>query len=63
MGPMFTRFSHHGQQRILLTQGRAYSRMGQTDKAHACFEEAWKVNQESVEAALIQAELEKLKAK
>jgi len=63
IGPMFKHFSHHGQQRILLTQGQAYARMGQTEKARACFEEGWKVNQESVEAALIKAEIDKLKAK
>ncbi len=63
MGPMFARFSHHGQQRLLLTLGQAYARMGQAEKARANFEEALKVNQASVEAALIKTELDKLKAK
>lgn len=63
MGPMFSRFSHHGQQRILLTQGQAYVRMGLPEKARVCFEDALKVNAESVEAPMIQAELNKLKAK
>ncbi|HJZ66559.1 MAG TPA: hypothetical protein VKF81_00325 [Blastocatellia bacterium] len=63
MGPMFTRQSHHGQQRILLTQGQAYARMGQVDKARGCFEEGLKVDGESVEAALLKAELNKLKSK
>lgn len=63
MGPMFKAFSHHGQQRLLLTQGQAYAKMGQPEKARACFNEALQVNQESVEAALIKAELDKLKAK
>jgi tetratricopeptide (TPR) repeat protein len=61
MGPMYTRQSHHGQQRILLTQGQAYARMGQAEKARACFEEALKVDQESDEAAMIKAEIGKLK--
>jgi hypothetical protein len=61
MGPMFTRFSHHGQQRILLTQGQAYARMGRVEDARRCFEEALKVDGESVESALIKNELAKLK--
>jgi tetratricopeptide (TPR) repeat protein len=61
MGPMYNRQSHHGQQRILLTQGQAYARMGQPEKARACFEEALKVDQESDEAALLKAEIGKLK--
>lgn len=62
MGPMFDRFSHHGRQRLLLTLGRAYAQTGQADKARANFEEALKVNQESVEAGLLKAELSKLTA-
>lgn len=60
MGPMFKRFSHHGQQRILLTQGQAYAKMGRKDDARKCFDEALAVNQESVEWHLIKAELQKL---
>lgn len=63
MGPLFARQSHHGQQRILLTQGQAYARLGRTDEARACFEEALKVDQDSVEAAMIKAALGKLKAR
>lgn len=61
MGPMFTRFSHHGQQRLLLTLGEAYAKTGQTEKARASFDEALKINRASVEAELIKAELAKLK--
>jgi tetratricopeptide (TPR) repeat protein len=61
MGPMFTRFSHHGQQRILLTQGQAYAKMGQSGKARDCFQEALKVDQDSPEASMLRAELDKLK--
>ncbi len=61
IGPMFTKFSHHGQQRILLTQGQAYAKMGQTDKARTCFEEGLKVDQESAEASMLKAEMDKLK--
>lgn len=60
MGPLFKRFSHHGQQRLLLTLGQAYAKTGQAAKARACFDEALQVNGESVEAALIKAELSKL---
>lgn len=60
MGPMFKQFSHHGQQRILLTQGQAYVKMGRKDDARKCFEEALAVDQESVESHLIKAELAKL---
>lgn len=63
MGPMFTRQSHHGQQRILLTQGQAYAKMGQGDKARACFEEGLKVDSESAEGALLKVELNKLKTR
>ncbi|HVF92557.1 MAG TPA: tetratricopeptide repeat protein [Blastocatellia bacterium] len=61
MGPMFSRFSHHGQQRILLTQGQAYIKMGEAEKARACLEEGLKVDPESVEATMIRAALGKLK--
>lgn len=61
MGPMFSRFSHHGQQRILLTQGQAYIKMGEIEKARACLEEGLKINQESVEGTMIKATLAKLK--
>ncbi len=60
MGAMFKRFSHHGQQRLLLTLGQAYAKTNQPAKARAAFDEALKVNGESVEAALIKAELSKL---
>ncbi|MGE0133140.1 MAG: ankyrin repeat domain-containing protein [Blastocatellales bacterium] len=60
MGPQFKRFSHHGQQRLLLTLGQAYARTGQPAKARARFDEALQVNGESVEAALIKTELSKL---
>ena len=63
MGPTFSRMSHHGQQRVLLTEGQAYVKLKQIEKARECFEQALKINQESVEAALIKAELEKLKAR
>lgn len=63
MGPMFDKFSDHGRQRLLLTTGRAYARMGQTDKARANFDEALKVNQTSNEADLLRTELAKLPPK
>jgi len=62
MGPMFARQSHHGQQRILLTLGQAYGKLGQTGKARALFEEGLKADQDSVEAAMLKAELGKLRA-
>lgn len=62
MGPMFDRFSHHGRQRLLLTLGRAYAKTSQAEKARGLFEEALKINQESVEASLLKAELKKLSA-
>jgi tetratricopeptide (TPR) repeat protein len=61
MGPMFNKFSHHGQQRILLTQGQAYAKMGQGDKARACFEEGLQADPASTEAIMLKAELDKLK--
>ncbi len=60
MGPMFKKFAHHGQQRILLTLGQAYIRTGKIDKALPLFEEALAVNTTSREAALLRAELKKL---
>lgn len=60
MGPMFKKFHHHGQQRILLTLGQAYIRTGKTDKALPLFEEALAVNTTSREAALLRAEIKKL---
>lgn len=60
MGPVFKRFSHHGQQRLLLTLGQAYARTGKDEKARATFAEALAVNQESPEADMIKVELAKL---
>lgn len=60
MGPMFRTFAHHGQQRILLTLGQAYLRVGQSEKALSLFEEALAVNTTSREAALLRAEIKKL---
>lgn len=60
MGPMFKKFAHHGQQRILLTLGQAYIKIGKSDKAVLLFEEALDVNTTSREAALLRAELKKL---
>ena len=63
MGPMFSHFSHHGQQRILLTQGQAYARLGRVDEARSLFREAIAVDGESVEARILRSELDKLGAK
>lgn len=60
MGPMFKKFHHHGQQRILLTLGQAYIKTGNNEKAMPLFEEALAVNGTSREAALLRAELKKL---
>ena len=60
MGPYFQKFSHHGQQRILLTLGQAYARTNQPDKARARFTEALKVDGASDEAILVRKELRKL---
>lgn len=60
MGPYFQKFSHHGQQRLLLTLGQAYVRVGQSEKAVALFEEALAVNTTSHEADYLRAELKKL---
>ena len=63
MGPMFSRFSHHAQQRVLLTQGQAYARLGRVDEARSLFREALAVDGESVEARILTSELAKLDAK
>jgi tetratricopeptide (TPR) repeat protein len=62
MGPMFSRMAHHGQQRVLLTQGQAYARMGRSEEARACFDQGLAVNPTSVEGELIRAELGTLAA-
>lgn len=61
MGPMFKQFSHHGQQRLLLTLGQAYARTGKPDTARGLFNEALAVDTASIEAGLIKTELAKLK--
>jgi tetratricopeptide (TPR) repeat protein len=61
MGPYFHKFSHHGQQRLLLTLGQAYAKTGAPEKARAAFDEALKVNETSREAGYIRAELAKLR--
>lgn len=60
MGPHFTKFAPHGQQRILLTQGQAYVRMGRIDEARVCFEEGLEVSTETIEHGLLKVELDKL---
>jgi tetratricopeptide (TPR) repeat protein len=60
MGPYFQKFAHHGQQRLLLTLGQAYVRVGQSEKAIPLFEEALAVNTTSHEADYLRAELKKL---
>jgi tetratricopeptide (TPR) repeat protein len=60
MGPYFQKFSHHGQQRLLLTLGQAYVRTNQPEKARVKFEEALKVNGSSDEAILIKKEMRRL---
>ena len=60
MGPYFQKFSHHGQQRLLLTLGQAYVRVGQQAKAISLFEEALVVDGDSHEADLLRSELKKL---
>jgi tetratricopeptide (TPR) repeat protein len=60
MGPYFQKFSHHGQQRILLTLGQAYAKTGASEKARVAFDEALKVDQASHEADLVRVELAKL---
>jgi tetratricopeptide (TPR) repeat protein len=63
IGPMFEKFAHHGQQRLLLTLGQAYIRTGKPEKARPLFEKALKVDEQSDEAFLLKDELSKLKAK
>ena len=60
MGRAFSRFHHHGQQRLLLTLGQAYARQGDREKARSLFDEALAVNGTSREAGLIKRELAKL---
>jgi tetratricopeptide (TPR) repeat protein len=60
MGPMFKKFHHHGQQRLLLTLGQAYAKVGKTDMALPLFEEGLAVNDTSREAGLLRAEIRKL---
>ena len=60
MGPMFKKFAHHGQQRILLTLGQAYIRTDQPEKAKTTFDEALAVNGTSREAGLLRTELAKM---
>jgi uncharacterized protein HemY len=60
MGPVFKKYAHHGQQRLLLTLGQAYVKTGQADKARAAFDEALAVNADSVEAGMLRSELAKL---
>lgn len=62
MGPMFKKFHHHGQQRLLLTLGEAYARKGETEKARGLFEEALAVHGNSREAGLLRHQLAKLPA-
>ncbi len=56
LGSEFKNWSRHGQERVLLTQGRAYARVGRLEEARACFEDGLRVN-----PAAFQAELDKLK--
>ncbi len=58
LGAEFKNWSSHGQERILLTQGRAYASAGRLKEAQACFEDGLAVNR-----ALFQAELDKLATK
>lgn len=60
MGPMFQKYHHHGQQRLLLTLGQAYVKVGKPEKALPLFEEALAVNGTSREAGLLRAEIKRL---
>lgn len=60
MGPAFSRFHPHGQQRLLMTLGQAYARQGNREKARSLFDEALAVSVTSREAGLIKKELAKL---
>jgi len=60
MGPNFSKFHAHGQQRLLMTLGQAYARQGNPEKARSLFDEALAVSGTSREAGLIKRELAKL---
>ena len=60
MGPAFSRFHPHGQQRLLLTLGQAYARQGNRDRAKTLFDEALAVNGTSREAGIIRREMDKI---
>ena len=60
MGPNFSKFHAHGQQRLLMTLGQAYARQGNPEKARSLFDEAFAVSGTSREAGLIKRELAKL---
>src|SRR5688572_21572945 len=60
MGTAFARVHHHGQQRLLMTLGLAYTRQENREKAKALFDEALAVNGTSREAGLIKRELANL---
>ena len=63
MGPAFTRFHPHGQQRLLLTLGQAYARQGNRDRAKTLFDEGLAVNGTSREAGIIRREMDKMNSK
>ena len=56
LGPEFKHWSRHGQERILLAQGRAYAKIGRLAEARACFQEGLAISPHA-----FQAELDKLK--
>ena len=60
MGPAFSKFHAHGQQRLLLTLGQAYARQGNRDRAKTLFDEALAVNTTSREAGIIRREIDKM---
>lgn len=60
MGPYFQKYHHHGQQRLLLTLGQAYVKVGKPEKAMTLFDEALAINGTSREAGLLRAEIKKL---
>lgn len=60
MGPYFQKFSHHGQQRILITLGQAYARTNQPEKAKVKFDDALKVDETTDEAIIARKEMRKL---
>ena len=55
LGPEFKNWSRHGQQQVLVTQGRAYARAGRLEEAQTCFEDGLVVNR-----VMFQAELDKV---